>query len=247
MANRAVSLLTDRQAKLAKKTIAVGGVKGLTLRVRETQEGVSKVFILRISVDGKPRNVSLGPYPQISLEEARKTALVWRNQMLKGENPREEAIEARKAKTVKGVEKKTYSVQRMLLDFCEFGEKRYWNNSTIKGQKLSRTHAEIVNGYMKNHIPAEILKMPAKDLTPEILAEAFTEKWKTMVDTPERIFSELKRSFDYAIRNEKIPMMQNPADLNGRLRDLLPPNSEREKKVIIPRYHQNVSQSFFVS
>ena len=35
MANRAVSLLTDRQAKLAKKT-AVGGVKGLTLRVRQT-------------------------------------------------------------------------------------------------------------------------------------------------------------------------------------------------------------------
>ena len=40
MANRIVSMLTDRQAKLAKKTIAVGGVKGLVLRVRETGSGL---------------------------------------------------------------------------------------------------------------------------------------------------------------------------------------------------------------
>lgn len=54
MGNRVVSMLTDRQAKLAKKTVAVGGVKGLTLRVRETGTGLSKYFVMRMTVDGKP-------------------------------------------------------------------------------------------------------------------------------------------------------------------------------------------------
>ena len=134
MANRAVSLLTDRQAKLAKKTIAVGGVKGLTLRVRETQDGLSKVFILRINVDGKAKSVSLGSYPQVSLEEARKTALTWRNKLLRGENPRQQAIEERRAKLAAAEEKKSYSVQKMLLDYCEFGEGRLWQQQTIKGK-----------------------------------------------------------------------------------------------------------------
>ena len=234
MANRAVSLLTDRQAKLAKKTIAVGGVKGLTLRVRETQEGLSKIFILRVNVDGKEKNLSLGSYPEVSLEEARKTALDWRNKILKGENPRQEAINERRAKMVSVNEKKTYSVQRMLLDFCEFGEGRLWKSSVIKGEKISRDHADIVNGYIRNHIPKDILAMPAKTLTPEILAKSFVKKWVAMVDTPERVFGELKRAFDYGIRSGKIPPMENPADLKGRLRDLLPPDSERLQKTHQP-------------
>ena len=40
MANRTVFLLTDRQAKLAQKTIPGGGVKGLTLIGRQSQEGL---------------------------------------------------------------------------------------------------------------------------------------------------------------------------------------------------------------
>ena len=67
MANRVVSMLTDRQAKLAKKTIAVGGVKGLTLRVRvrATGSGISKFFAMRMIVDGKEVIQTIGQYPQV--------------------------------------------------------------------------------------------------------------------------------------------------------------------------------------
>lgn len=75
MGNRVVSMLTDRQAKLAKKTVAVGGVKGLTLRVRETGTGLSKYFVMRMTVDGRPVIQTIGQYPQVSLEEARKIGL----------------------------------------------------------------------------------------------------------------------------------------------------------------------------
>ena len=160
MANRAVPLLTDRQAKLAKKTIAVGGVRGLILKVNATSLGnFSRIFQLRMTVDGKTKYFSIGPYPQISLEEARQTALLWRNKVSKGENPRQEAIEARKAKLAATEEKKTYSVQKMLLDYCEFGEGRFWQQQTITGKRISRDHSEIVNGYIRNHIPKTILSM----------------------------------------------------------------------------------------
>ena len=235
MANRAVPLLTDRQAKLAKKTIAVGGVRGLILKVRATSLGnFSRIFQLRMTVDGKTRYLSIGPYPQISLDEARQTALLWRNKVSKGENPRQEAIETRKAKLAAMDEKKSYSVQKMLLDYCEFGEGRLWQQQTIKGKRISRDHSEIVNGYIKNHIPKAILSMPAKNLTPELLAETFRDKWVSMVDTPERILGEMKRAFDFAMRSGKVPPMENPADLKGRVRDLLPPDSERAQKAHQP-------------
>lgn len=131
-------------------------------------------------------------------------------------------------------EKKTYSVKKMLLDFCEFGEGRLWQQQTIKGKRISRDHSEIVNGYIKNHIPKTILTMPAKNLTTEVLAEAFRDKWIQMIDTPERILGEMKRAFDFAIRSGKVPPLANPVDLKGRVRDLLPPESKRVQKAHQP-------------
>ena len=231
MANRCVALLTDRQAKLTKKTVAVGGVRGLSLRVDEKSNGIySKHFQLRVVVLGKERKVSLGSYPEISLEEARVKALEWRKQMLSGDNPREHERALIREKLQKQQIEKVYSVRRMLVDFCEFGENRLWHNDTIKGQEVSGSHSDIVNGYIKNHLSKELLLMPARKLTPELLAEYFSEKWVSMIDTPERILGEMKRAFDYAQRSGKIPPMDNPADLKGRLRDLLPPDIEREQK-----------------
>ena len=114
MANRIVSMLTDRQAKLAKKTIAVGGVKGLVLRVRETGSGLSKHFVMRIAVDGKVVTQTIGEYPQVSLEKARKIALEWREKMLDGFRPREEAIMERRARLREKQAAKLYTVQRCL-------------------------------------------------------------------------------------------------------------------------------------
>lgn len=246
MANRSVGLLTDRQAKLAKKTIAVGGVKGLVLRVRELQSGsYSKIFIIRAVIDGKEKKLSIGSYPEVSLEEARKIAVEWRGKMLKGDNPRQEFIEKRIEKTRLKESKKTYSVQQMLFDYLDFGINRNWHDSTIKGKKISRSHQEIVLGYMRNHIPKDILLMPVKDLTPELLAETFKEKWLTMVDTPERVIGEISRAFDYAVKAEKISDMKNPASLDGKLGILLPPNHLRVRKGHHAALHPDRIPEFF--
>lgn len=230
MANRASTLLTDRQVKTAKKSISVGGVKGLLLRVRETQRSVTRTFILRVVVNGVEIKRTLGNYPELGLEEARLLAAQWRKQILSGQDPKEELVAEKEAKAALILEKKRYSVQAMLLDWCRFGENRLWRSSDVKGHRVSRDHADIVNGYIKNHIPRDVLSMPASKLTTEILARTFSKQWVEMVDTPERIIGEIKRAFDYAVRSGRIKAQPNPADLNGKLRDLLPPDSERVKK-----------------
>lgn len=170
MANRASTLLTDRQVKTAKKSISVGGVKGLLLRVRETQHSVTRTFILRVVINGVEIKRTLGNYPELGLEEARLLAAQWRKQILSGQDPKDELVAEKEAKAALILEKKHYSVQAMLLDWCRFGENRLWRSSDVKGYRVSRDHADIVNGYIKNHIPRDVLSMPVSKLTPEILA-----------------------------------------------------------------------------
>ena len=51
------------------------GGRGLSLLVQPRSDGtLGKSFVQRLRIDGKPRNRGLGPYPDVSLQEARKMA-----------------------------------------------------------------------------------------------------------------------------------------------------------------------------
>lgn len=58
--------------------------------------------------------------------------------------------------------------------------------------------------------------MPAKDVTAELLYDELGEKWRTMIDTPERILSDMRNAYDWAMRQEMIPVMMNPAPCSRR-------------------------------
>lgn len=55
--------------------------------------------------------------------------------------------------------------------------------------------------------------MSAKDLTAERVHEEIGEKWRTMIDTPERILSDMRNAYDWAMRQEMIPAMLNPCQV----------------------------------
>ena len=62
---------------------------------------------------------------------------------------------------------------------------------------------------------------PVEELKPEMFAAALGEKWRTMIDTPERILSDARQAIDWAIRSEFVPPMLNPAQVkDGKLGDL---------------------------
>lgn len=63
---------------------------------------------------------------------------------------------------------------------------------------------------------------PAIELTADILAAEYKDKWLTMRSTPEKCIGEIKRAFDWAIALKKLPNLINPADIRGALGHLLP-------------------------
>ena len=65
------------------------GGHGLALLVRpRAEEGVRKSWVQRIRIDGQTTNIGLGPYPVVTLAEARKRALKNRRKVENGIDPR---------------------------------------------------------------------------------------------------------------------------------------------------------------
>ena len=70
MAFRQLTPLTDKAARAATKTVGVGLVPGLTLRVYKTK----KTFVLRITQNGIVKWLPIGTYGPMSIGEARRVA-----------------------------------------------------------------------------------------------------------------------------------------------------------------------------
>jgi len=76
--------LTQLQATRLKEPGLYGDGAGLWLKVTE---GGSKSWILRYAFNGRERWTGLGPYPEVSLADARDKAMAWRRQVRQGIDP----------------------------------------------------------------------------------------------------------------------------------------------------------------
>lgn len=208
--------MTERQLKSLSKTTACGVVPGLTVKVVKLKDGtVSKYFILRATNLNKV--LTLGQYPEMSLSQAFAKAKLWKEKLNAGIDPalEEKDLKSRLAKKQKLENALTY--EKLIYQWIEFNDQRgRWKNK-------HKTKAQVWEGFFRNHIPEDLRLCAVTDLTPEMFCEALKEKWKTMVDTPERILGDSRQAIDWAIRSEIIPPMLNPALIkNGKLGDLLP-------------------------
>ena len=87
VAGRRVGRLTVRQVEAENEPGLHGDGGNLFLKVGEV--GGSKSWMFRHQVDGKVKKYGLGPFPTISLADARQRAEVIRRQLLDGIDPRE--------------------------------------------------------------------------------------------------------------------------------------------------------------
>jgi hypothetical protein len=81
---RSGSKLTAVEVTKAKGPAVLHDGGGLYLRVSPTG---SKAWVFRFQLDGKRRDMGLGPFPDISLAEARAKATAHRNQRRDGIDP----------------------------------------------------------------------------------------------------------------------------------------------------------------
>ena len=71
----------------------VGGVRGLALQVI----GGSRAWVLRVTIAGKRRDMGLGPYPEVTLAQARDKAREARELIRQGVDPIERQQAAQSA------------------------------------------------------------------------------------------------------------------------------------------------------
>lgn len=237
MANIKQKLLTDREAKAAHKSVTVGGVPGLILSVTERNGRVSKNFVLRVQANGKSKKYSIGAYGLYSLAQAREIAKDWLVKIKSGTDPKAEI----RAKTAESTRPQyDITVEQLLREFIAFEEARgRWSTRGLQ------THAEKADGWIRNHMSSKLRATPAIELTADILAAEYKDKWLTMRSTPEKCIGEIKRAFDWAIALKKLPNLINPADIRGALGHLLPAQKMRPRLSHMPHLPPERMPEFF--
>lgn len=181
--------MTDKKLRSLTKDTSCGVVPGLIVVVRKLADGsFGKYFSLLYTSNGKRIKYNLGAYPSLSLSAAFEKAQKYREMLDAGEDP-EKAI---KEKKLANIFKTSMTVEQLVWKWIEFETARgKWDKNADKTKDVAWS------GFFKNHFKKELRQLPVVQLTPEILAAHFSEKWQTMVDTPERILSDLKNAIDW--------------------------------------------------
>jgi integrase len=191
---------TDRWVTTLTKegVFAVGGIHGLVIRVR----GKSKQWFLRYRLNGKRRDLSLGPYPEITLGEARMLALVERKKIGDGIDPLAEKAhhKARIGITFEEASRQVIEAKRP-----------EWKNAK-HGAQWESTLAQYA-------FPV-IGKMDLKEIdTPHIL-EILNGIWATKNETAARLRGRIEAVLSWGIAR-KYRDEPNPARWTGHLATML--------------------------
>ncbi|MCG5031706.1 integrase family protein [Mesosutterella sp. OilRF-GAM-744-9] len=215
---RVANRMTEKRLKALTADASCGVVPGLYVSVRRLKDGsYAKYFLLRER--SLKRVFTLGKFPEMTLAEAFEKGRLWKKKIAEGIDPAKEEKAAMEAlrPADPGKEENVLTFEKLIWKWIEFNEKRgRWKNA-------NKSRDQVWTGFFRNHIPQEIRDCPVVDLTPQMFCDALGEKWRTMIDTPERILGDAKRAIDWAIRSEMVPPMVNPCQVvDGRLGDLLP-------------------------
>ena len=189
--------LTD--AKIRKESKPGRYPDGNNLHLRIWPSG-SKSWVQRLMVGGKRIDLGLGPYPVVSLAEARRKALEKLALAKAGGNPLSEKREAEKQETMPTFE----SLARQHI-----AENRHsWRNAKHASQWLStlETYAFPYIGHIK-----------VNELTRKQVVDSLSPVWHTKAETARRVRQRIRAVMDRAIALEYAD--NNPAGdaINGAL------------------------------
>src|SRR5215831_11330328 len=186
---------------------------GLYLQV---SAGGAKSWIYRFMLDGRAREMGLGPLNVISLAEARKRAAECRKSRLDGIDP----IEARRAQRGR---RKLEAGRAMTFDKCAAAyieaHKASWKNGK---------HAEQWRGSLRNYASPAFGSSPVQAIDLGLVMKALEPIWRTKSETASRVRGRIEAVLDWAkVRGYR--KGENPARWRGHLDKLLPARSKIQK------------------
>lgn len=193
-------------------------VVGLHLWVKGN---LKKYWILRFSQNSKQHNISLGPYPRVSIAEARRKAQEARDQIAMGCNPAKER--QRQKMVTKQVATSKITFREFALQ-CIVTKKLEWTNEKHSAQWVYTLEQYAFPVIGNKHLD---------EIEMEDILEILTPIWKSKTETASRLRGRLEWILA-AATTKKMRTGTNPALWRGFLQTILP----APKKIAKVKHHE---------
>jgi integrase len=191
---------------------AVGGVDGLHLRII----GNSKAWLLRVKIGDRRCDIGLGPYPEVSLGDAREAARVHRKKVREGVDPLQERQQARVAFRIERAKSKTF---RDCAETYIEAHKAGWKNAK---------HAKQWGATLETYAYPKFGSLPVASVDTALVQDVLRPIWATKTETASRLRGRIESVLDWAKVNGYRDG-ENPARWRGHLDKLLPARSKVQK------------------
>ena len=166
--------LTASKVKAISKNGRYGDGAGLFLSVR----GESKTWTLRATIEGKRREIGVGPYPVLSLAQARIKAAELRLKILSGENP----LAAK--------------VKESLPTFREAAERAFeaisprWKNAKVAANWKQR---------LERHVMPHLADLRVDEIGREQVLKVLSPIWSTKPETARKVRRYMRQTFSWCM------------------------------------------------
>jgi integrase len=191
---------------------AVGGVDGLHLRI----VGESRAWVLRIKVGDRRCDIGLGPYPEVTLANARDAAREHRKKVREGIDPLQERQQARASLRIERAKSKTFK------DCAEAyieAHKAGWKNAK---------HEKQWTATLETYAYPKFGSLPVASIDTGLVQDVLRPIWATKTETASRLRGRIESVLDWAKVNGYRDG-ENPARWRGHLDKLLPARSKVQK------------------
>lgn len=220
---RKVEKLSSAAVKNANKPGMYGDGGGLWLHVgpnaldeNQKPTNTGKSWIFRFMLDGKAREMGLGPLHTIGLSEARDLAQACRKQVLQGIDPLEVKHEKRKARKLEAA--KAISFKDCAGKYIA-ANRAGWRNAK---------HAKQWEATLKAYAYPVIGGLSVGAIDTGHVTKILQPIWTTKTETASRVRGRIEQVLDYATTHAW-RAGENPARWRGHLENVLPKKSKVAK------------------
>jgi integrase len=215
---KTVKRLKDLQIRRLSQPGSYPDGEGLYLQVRTSG---AKDWFYRYEVDGKGRKRGLGPYPTISLEQARDDALECRQLRQQGIDPVDHAKAQRQKEALDDA--KSFTFKECALAYIN-SHQRGWKN---------RKHESQWRNTLETYAYPTIGDISVQDIDIGLVMDVLEPIWYEKTETASRVRQRIENILDWATVKQ-YRSGDNPALWRGRLDKLLPKRVKVQKPVHFP-------------
>ncbi|MSR14187.1 MAG: site-specific integrase [Gammaproteobacteria bacterium] len=203
---------------------AVGGVAGLLLQVGHSiaDRPTPKCWLLRRMVGGKRQLMGLGPYPEVSLAQAREAAKKFSDAIRQGRNPAEERRAKKSALSAAKARQKTF--RQCAADYLSRHREDHTNaKHAAQWETTLETYAypRLGNMLVSDITMRDVLDVLEQPTSGKAAPNGDRRFWYAKTETAKRLLGRIKSILDFATVND-YRTGSNPAIWTGLLSTQLP-------------------------